>query len=72
MTSCFCPDVKTSCIKLIAESIRLHQIKNELEIAYWIGHNIGTSAAAENIEICEEEDETFNNTSRSNSDVLIS
>lgn len=29
LTTCSCPDVKTSCIKLIAESIRINNTSNE-------------------------------------------
>lgn len=54
LTTCSCPDVKTSCIKLIAESIRLNQCEHEKEIANWIAHTLGNSAA---IEVTSDDDE---------------
>ncbi|CAD8203801.1 unnamed protein product [Paramecium octaurelia] len=60
LTTCSCPDVKTSCIKLIAESIRINQSPNEKEIANWIAHTLGNSAAVEVQEAySDDEDEDF-------------
>lgn len=56
LTTCPCPDVKTSCIKLIAESIRLNNSEDEKKIAYWIAHTLGNSAAVEVISDNEEDD----------------
>jgi len=53
LTTCSCPDVKTSCIKLIAESIRLNNSKEETVIANWIAHTLGNSAL---VEVNEESD----------------
>jgi hypothetical protein len=57
LTTCSCPDVKTSCIKLIAESIRINQSPNEKEIANWIAHTLGNSAAVEVLSDEEDYDE---------------
>ncbi|CAD8202317.1 unnamed protein product [Paramecium pentaurelia] len=60
LTTCSCPDVKTSCIKLIAESIRINQSSNEKEIANWIAHTLGNSAAVEVLETySDDEDEDY-------------
>lgn len=59
LTTCSCPDVKTSCIKLIAESIRLNKSKDESMIANWIAHTLGNSAAVE-VQSDNEEDSIDN------------
>ncbi len=56
LTTCLCPDVKTSCIKLLSETIRLSAYDKEKEVAVWIAHTLGNSAAVEEIvETIEEE-----------------
>jgi len=47
LTFCNCPDVKTSCIKLIAETVRITSYPAEYELAVWVGHTLGNTAAAE-------------------------
>ena len=47
LTFCNCPIVKTSCIKLIAETVRITRFPHEYELATWVGHTLGNTAAAE-------------------------
>ena len=39
--------MKTGCIKLIAEALRIAKCENEHDLGVWIGHTLGNTAAAE-------------------------